>query len=475
MTEARRAPAAPRSLRKRLLWGTLVGVGAGLLIAGAALTALFRAHVVNQFQAALSRQLDQLLVELEFDAAGRPLVDTDAMLDPRLQKPYSGLYWQIDVMPDTGAPQIGAARSRSLWDAELDLPAPAATPPGALAQSEGHGPNGETLLILQRVVRSPEQPARRYRLVVAGDLRFNLEATERFGQALGLGLGLLFLLFVATAWAQVSVGLRPLRDLQRALKDVREGRSTRLAGRFPAEVQPLVEDFNQVLAANAAIVERARTQAGNLAHALKTPLAVLENETRQAQDEARAVPAEHVREQIARLRRDVDWHLTRARAAASRGLPGQQTDVALTLAGVLRVLERAFAERALRVGFAAPRPPVLFAGEEQDLQEILGNLLENAFKWARARIDIDLRAEDASLVLEIRDDGPGIADSQLEHARQRGVRLDESTPGSGLGLAIVQDLVQLYGGGLALENRADGTGLCVSVRLPRALRPASRG
>jgi signal transduction histidine kinase len=463
MPEATRTPS--RSLRLRLLGLTLGGTALAMLLTGLALTALFRDHVVNQFQAALARQLDQLVVELEF-ADGQLSVDAEAMLDPRLLKPYSGLYWQIDVLGPQQQTTIGALRSRSLWDANLAVSAGGRSVSGTLEVSGATGPAGEQLLALQRVVRLPESPDRAYRLIVAGDLRFNLAATRRFGLLLALALSGLFVLLGLAAWAQVSIGLRPLRELQQALTAVREGRAARLEGSFPQEVAPLVGDFNQVLGSNAEVVQRARSLAGNLAHALKTPLAVLENEAARAQRSADAVAVPLLREQLGQIRSQVDWHLTRARIAAAHGLPGRHTEVHAVIAGLLRVLGRAFEARGLTFHHASDSG-LSFAGEEQDLQEMLGNLLENACKWASANVWISVRAAGmpATLLVCIEDDGPGIVPEQLERVRQRGVRLDEQTPGSGLGLAIVQDLVQLYGGSLDLQARPNGPGLSACLQL----------
>lgn len=465
MVDAVHSP--PRSLHRRLLWLTLGGMALALLLSGLALTALFRDHVVNQFQAALARQLDQLVVELEF-TDGQLSVDADAMLDPRLLKPYSGLYWQIDVLGPQQQTTLGALRSRSLWDANLAVSGRGRAVSGTLEVSRAIGPAGEQLLVLQRVVHVPESPERNYRLIVAGDLRFNLEATRRFGLLLALALGGLFGLFGLGAWAQVSIGLRPLRELQQALVAVREGRTARLEGHFPQEVAPLVGDFNQVLSSNAEVVQRARALAGNLAHALKTPLAVLENEAERAQRQHNEVAIPLLREQFGLIRSQVDWHLTRARIAASHGLPGRHAALQEVIRGLLRVLGRAFAARGLTFHCAPDQIDLRFAGEAQDLQEMLGNLLENACKWAAANVWITVLAGEApaTLVVRIEDDGPGIAPEQLEHVRQRGVRLDEQTPGSGLGLAIVQELVQLYGGKLDLQARAGGPGLSASVQLP---------
>jgi signal transduction histidine kinase len=232
-----------------------------------------------------------------------------------------------------------------------------------------------------------------------------------------------------------------------------------------------VEGFNRVLEHQAAGVERARTQAGNLAHALKTPLAVLD----QAAAREAAVPAPGalpglVREQVAVARRHVDWHLARARVAATLALPGQRTPVVPVARGLLRVMERVHAGRGLKLKLQIP-DELCFAGEEQDLQEMLGNLLDNACKWAHTTVTVQAEplqgAAPARLRIQVLDDGPGIDAGQREAVLARGVRLDESVPGSGLGLAIVQDLVGLYGGSLALQPGADG-GLCVQLELPLA-------
>lgn len=465
---ADRPPARPYSLRLRLLWATVASLALALLLAGVVLTTLFRDHVISQFQASLERQLDQLMTALEFDPQGRASVGAGAMFDPRMHKPYSGLYWQVDEL-SPAAHRTGIIRSRSLWDANLAWPQRGRGHPGHIDRVEGHGPGGEQLLMLSRIVSASDAPDREFRLIVGGDLRFNLDATRRFGSVLALALSILLILLCAAAWAQVGIGLLPLRRLQEALGAVREGRQANIEGRYPQEVQPLVADFNQVLAANAAIVARARCQAGNLAHALKTPLAVLENEADHAAAHARALPLEQVREQLAEIRRQLDWQLMRARAAAAHGLPGRQTDPASTLAGLLRVLEKVFAERGLRCEVRVDPATPLFAGESQDLQEMLGNLLENAFKWARSSVSVSLApAAGKRLAITIRDDGPGIDPAWLDAVRERGVRLDEKTPGSGLGLAIVQELAKLYEAGLSLANREDGSGLIASLNLPAA-------
>ena len=450
------------SLRVRLLLGTLVALALALLLAGVVLGGLFRDHVTRQFETTLTQQLDQLTARLVFDADGQPQIDPQALSDPRWQRPFSGLYWQLDQLSADGQSRSGVLRSRSLWDSSLTLQADAMAD-GGIHVHEGLGPQDAPVLMLERTVRAAETPDAQWRLIVAGDLQQTAQAIDRFRGVLALSLLILLALLALAALAQVLVGLAPLRALQRALNEVRQGRVQRLQGDFPSEVQPLINDFNQVLATNAEVVARARTHAGNLAHALKTPLAVM---AQAASAGAADLPA-LVQAQVAASRRHIDAHLSRSRVAASLQLPGQRTPLAPVLAGLLRVMERVHAERHLAFTLAPMDDSLAFAGEEQDLQEMLGNLLDNAGLWARSAVRIGAAREGETLVITVDDDGPGISAAQRDAVLARGARLDESAPGSGLGLAIVADLARLYGGDIALERSALG-GLCARLSLPRS-------
>lgn len=457
------------SLRFRLLAATLAALSVALVLAGLLLAGLFRDHVLRQFEVSLAEQLDQLTVALSVNAAGQPQVDAQRMTDPRWHRPYSGLYWQIDRLSTDTQSRRGVLRSRSLWDTELNLAA------DALADGERHahlgtGPQDQALLIVERSVRIGDPADAKWRLMVAGDRAQTDQAVTDFNRMLALSLLLLGLLLVLAAWAQVSVGLAPMRALQRALTGLREGHQTRLHGDFPQEVQPLIEDFNTVLDRNAEITERARTQAGNLAHALKTPLAVMAQAARNL-SERNTLPA-LVSEQVAVAQRQLDWQLARARAAATQGLPGQRTALAPVLQGLLRVMGKVYAARELRWQAPAPADDMLFAGESQDLQDMLGNLLDNAARWAAREVAVAAQRQGDRLLITIDDDGPGIAPEQRRDALTRGTRLDESAPGSGLGLHISAELADLYGGALALEDSPLG-GLRVRLTLPATPAPAN--
>jgi signal transduction histidine kinase len=451
------------SLRVRWLAATLAATAIALVLAGLFLHSLFQDHVLRQFQTTLTQQLDQITARLEFDVAGQASIDPARLSDPRWDRPYSGLYWQLDALGS--APEApGNLRSRSLWDDRLAL-IPDTPADGQLHVHRGTGPGNASLLLVERTVYPDELPQRRWRLAVAGDLAEVTAASDRFARVLALALLGLGLLLSLAALAQVSVGLAPLRALQRALADLRTGRSPRLQGAFPAEVQPLIDDLNGVLDRNAEVVERARTQAGNLAHALKTPLAVLEQAA--ARPDATGHPGlpALVKEQTGIARRHIDWHLKRSRVAAAGRVPGHRAALAPVVAGLMRVLARVHAERGLTLGADDMPAGWAFAGEEQDLQEMLGNLMDNACQWARSRVHVGAGLEGDRLAITVEDDGPGIDPAQRQAAMARGVRLDETTPGSGLGLAIVNDLATLYGGSLALEQ-ADAGGLRARLSLP---------
>ncbi|MGB7482620.1 MAG: ATP-binding protein, partial [Castellaniella sp.] len=239
------------------------------------------------------------------------------------------------------------------------------------------------------------------------------------------------------------------------------GRAERIEGKFPMEVRPLVEDFNLVLSRNAEGLERARMQAGNLAHALKTPLAVMASA---AQAEDPALPR-LVAEQVEAARRQVDYHLARARAAAAVRVTGLRSPILPLLQGLVRVMDRVHAERGLVYDLSGVAEDLVFRGEAQDFQEMLGNVLDNAGKWARSRVCVTACCQDGELSIQVEDDGPGLSPERAEQVFERGQRADERTPGSGLGLGIVRDLADLYGGWARIETGRLG-GARVIITLP---------
>ena len=448
------------SLRMRLLAGTLFWITVSILVAGWGLGKLFHRHVQAQFEAELRNHLDQLTAHLVLDDQNQGQLRLPPS-DPRFNKPLSGLYWQIERTAGVSAhPAKIILRSRSLWDETLVVPAD--TPAdGEIHQHRIKGPRG----VVQRVVeRAVTVDAQSLRLIVAANESLMTEPVADFEGYLWLALGILGIGLTFAASMQVFVGLAPLRSMQDALGRVRHGDARNMEGTFPNEIMPLVNELNSVLAQNADVVERARTQAGNLAHALKTPLSVLANAAnapgKQDDELARLVAS-----QIEAVRRQVDYHLTRAQAAAAVQVPGMRTAVEPVIQGLVRVMRRVHADRPLEFVVLPDGANLAFRGEKQDLQEMLGNLVDNASKWGRSRIEIRVKAVSGKLHVVIDDDGKGIAESERDNVLKRGVRLDEQTPGTGLGLAITADLARMYGGDLVLAKSSLG-GTQASLTLP---------
>lgn len=447
-----------RSLRLRLLAGTLLWITVALVAAGFVLTGYFRAYATGQFRATMQIHLNQLAANFDVDGQGNPVLRT-AMTDPRFTQPLSGLYWQIS---DTRRTEI--LRSRSLWDDVLALPR------DNLANGELHfhtirGPDGRALEVVERTVRLADRPTQDWRLVVAADARELHHTVSDWTRRLVVFLLILFVSLAIAAVAQVVIGLAPLRALQAAIKPLRGGPLRRLEGQFPQEVQPLIDDFNGVLDHSVMVVTRARAEAGDLAHAIKNPLAVLANaaERERHADGAAGELARLVSEQITTLQHHVEWRLRRARAAATEGMPRISTPIAPVVEQLVRVMERIHAERGLRFETRITPEDLTFGGDPQDLQEILGNLIDNASKWANSLVCINASLAGQHLTIAVDDDGPGLNPAQREAVMQRGVRLDEQVAGSGLGLSIVRDVVGLYKGQVDLTQSPLG-GLSVAIR-----------
>lgn len=450
------------SLRHRLLLVTWLTAGLAVGASGWALSALFRDHVRQQFVERLAADLDQVLARLEVDRLGQPSLDPARLSDPRWTRPHSGLYWQVDGAGPDGKP--GLLRSRSLWDE--DLLAPRDMPgQGELHVHEVLNHRQEALLLIERSLRA-DGAAQPWRVMVAASTAPLAQAAARFDQALTRSLLVLLLLLAAGAVLQVTLGLAPLNRLRAGLSALRDGQTQHLEGHYPSEVQPVVDDLNSVLDRQASTLARARAQAGNLAHALKTPLTILSQGAANASSsvEAREALPALVLDQVQVARRHIDWHLARARAAAAQGAVGLRTPLLPVAEGLVRVMQKVHAHRpvSLLVDIDAR---LAFAGEPQDLQEMLGNLLDNACQAARTRVRVSALQTGSQLRVTIDDDGPGIAPDQIAKALERGRRLDETTPGSGLGLAIVQELAMLYGGAIELGVSPFG-GLMVVLTVP---------
>ncbi len=451
-----------RSLRLRLVVVSLVAILVTVWLAHSVFTQLFERHVTAQFQTNLRITLDQLAAAVR--AEGRPLrISVNAPRgDPRWGTPYSGMYWQIHAPESmmTG----GVQRSRSLWDYTLTLPRDALSS-GAIHVHDIEGPNGQRVMALERTVTLEDGRESIYvRLIAAADIQVLQTAVHEFNRTAFQYLLMLTVVLTAVLGVQVTIGLAPLRGLHRALTRLRQGSAKQLEGNFPSEIQPLAISFNGILSEHRRHVERARTLAGNLAHAVKTPLTVMANAAADS-----AVSPQSLRETVATytsLAQDqVNWHMKRARMAASVAAPGALVEVRPVIEGIVTVMQHAYAEKSLRIEVTLPATGLCFKGEFQDLQEILGNVIENACKWARYRVTVGCVTLPSGRAVVVEDDGPGVPSEQHAVMLERGRRMDEYVPGSGLGLAIVAELVSLYAGQVVFEASTLG-GLSVQLVLP---------
>jgi signal transduction histidine kinase len=429
---------APASLSIRLIAGALVWLVLMLAVGGWVLASTFRDAVEHEFGHRLDATLRALVGAAEVGPDGtvdlaRPLGDL------RFEQIYSSWYWQL------AEPSGRLVRSRSLWDARL--------PAAASGMSRLAGPKGEALLAASRDIDFPGAAAP-VRVTVAGDLAEVDEEVRRFSLLLVVALGLLGLGLAAAIVIQVRFGLRPLRDLAAELEKVRAGEGgARLTGPHPREVAPLADAMNAVLDHDEALIERARTHVGNLAHALKTPLAILKAEA----GEQGVIGA-----QVAAMTRLIEYHLARASAAAGSGrVLGKRVAVAAVAGEIAQALSRIHAAKGLDFAIEIPAE-ACFRGQREDLEEVLGNLMDNACKWAASRVRVSAAAE-GRLAVTVEDDGPGLSPEQAEAAARRGARLDEGAPGWGLGLSIVADVVGVNGGSLEFARSKLG-GLAAIVR-----------
>jgi signal transduction histidine kinase len=439
------------SLAFRLVASAAIWCALLLSVGGYALSRLFADTVERNFDARLGVLLEGVVAGSDLAADGT-LTLRPQLGEPRFDQPLSGWYWQID---DGGG---ALQRSASLWDEAL----PVAPVAGSEAvTSDVAGPQGEPLRLLSRAISLPgrDQP---FVYTQAGDRHEIDIETQRFNRLLVLGLGTLLFGVVAAVLIQVRFGLEPLRRIRRGLAAIRIGQAKRLEDDYPEEIRPLANELNALLDHNQTVVERARTHVGNLAHGLKTPIAVLTNEA----SRSRGSLATLTLRQTALMRQQVDHHLSRARAMATASVIGSRCDVAPVLADLQRTLARIYASRELAIEVACPEWLAL-RGARQDLEEMLGNLLDNACKWARASVVATAEAADERIVLLEEDYGPGLPQERRSDVMQRGRRLDERIPGSGLGLSIVVDIAELYGGALSLHEARSG-GLRARLELPAA-------
>lgn len=446
----------PKSLTGRLLFISLAWLVIALTLGGYLISNAFRSHVEEELDSRLGQTLDVMVGMSDFDGQGNIVFSRD-LSDQRFDEPYSGWYWQVSAEGEE------PYRSRSLWDQALDLNLGGPAFTGATFEAEG--PGGRRIRVMVRDIILPGSE-RVFRYAVAGDASEMRAHIARFDRIILWSLGILGTGIILAMFLQLAIGLSPLREVRKGLSEIRTGSARRLSRDCPPEIEPLVNEMNAVLAHNETLIERARTQIGNLAHALKTPLTVLTNETSSSPNSRLG---QAVEKQIATIRRHVDYHLARARAMGHARHIRARTQVGKSAKSVARTVQRLYRDKDLKIQFDIERG-LKFLGERQDLEEILGNLVDNAAKWGKGKVRISGRrlppsSRGAQFMLSVEDDGPGIQDPKHSRALERGKRLDDSVPGSGLGLAIVRDLAKLYGGRVKLARSPLG-GLKVEVLLP---------
>ncbi len=454
-----------KSLAFRLVASSAIWSLVVLAVAGVLLAQLFQTSVERNFDARLQSLMDGLLASVELGTDGK-LVNTRPLPDAQFTLPLSGWYWQVSTQAGSGQEQSIASESLLEQRLPVKQSLTASRAEGGVASYYLTGPDGKRLRVVDRPIQIANA-GQVFTFLVAGDEKVVANDISEFNRTLVIALSILAFGLALAAFVQVRYGLGPLRTLSDGLIAVRAGKAKSLEGEYPGEIQPVADELNLLLENNDEVVERARTQVGNLAHALKTPLSVLANEADLYPGEL----AEKVTQQARLMRDQVNMYLDRARRAARARTLTSSTQVEPVLDSLARTLQRINQDKNIQVNVSCS-DNARFRGEKQDLEEMIGNLLENAFKFAEKRIDLKAiwRASEMDegrvwLDIFVSDDGPGLTPQQRHEALKRGHRIDESKPGSGLGLSIVSETAGMYGGKIKL-GAADIGGLEVKLKIP---------
>jgi len=474
------------SLATRLFLSAAAWVILILTVTGFALSSLYSHSVERAFDRRLNFYLRTLIAEVtvpdeptekgsektqgknpEKSAEKNPDKSIPALGEPLFELPLSGWYWEIESLDPV---KQDSRSSRSLWDANLPK-LDAGIPLTASGVRVGYviGPEDQRLRVVERPIDLGADG--KYIVTIAGDATEISAETRLFDWYLAGTFAALTAGLLLTTAFQVRFGLLPLKRISNALADIRSGKAERLEGDFPNEIEPLAHETNALIEANREIVERARTHVGNLAHAIKTPLSVIVNEAVAHGGDSFSTK---VLEQVDVMRNQVAHHLERARIAARLTVVGSVTDVGPVLEALTRTMEKIHRDRNVEIRLTVPES-ASFRGERQDLEEMVGNLVDNACKWAEQHVFVDVslsspatRGVEPMLRIMVDDDGRGLSAAERTQVVKRGQRLDESKPGSGLGLAIVVDLARLYGGNLKLDQAPTG-GVRAELTLPAAM------
>lgn len=453
---------AARLFATSVAWALIV-----LPLAGGLIYNLYYDDVQAGFDNNLVKLVDGINLDSMATTGSEP-AEPPNRYEPLFEVPNSGFYWQIKPLDVPGArklvsPSLATGHIASPY--ELKFPADKT----GKRWRNTTGPDGKpirTVEVVNNVGYQSDTP--RYSILVAGPYDWIADVTAQFRQRLMVALAFAGLALLAVTIVQIQFGLAPLRRIERGLAAVRSGDAQELSGDLPAEIEPLQTELNALIRSNHEIIERARTQVGNLAHALKTPLAVITNEARDHKSEF----GSKVTEQANIMSEQVSHYLDRARMAARANVIGRSTVIAPVAQSLKRALERIHREKGVVITLDCP-PALRFQGEQQDLEEMLGNLLDNASKWSKGAVNLTIAPLPATpaakrmLLLTVEDDGNGLTAEQRARIGKRGLRLDETTPGSGLGLSIVADIATTYRGSMSLDASPLG-GLLVRLELPAA-------
>lgn len=431
------------------------------------LSAVYRGQTLALLDVELDRTLTSLLRSVDADANGKLVLNEETLpADELFRTALSGRYWVVvGVDKDTGKFTGELEQPKSLWEGDIPWPESNVKPlidgQGQILRSSGIGPIGERVRMAAQVITltNREDPVM---LLTAFDRTETDRGARSFTWILVAAMSALAALILVALSLGIRSALRPLSRVRHDIEDIREGRLTKLEGDYPSEVLPLSEELNKLLDHNRGVVERAQTHVGNLAHALKTPLAVMMNEA------SGETPLDDVvRRQAGSMHDNVQHYLKRARAAARAQTLGARCAVSPVLEDMSRLLNKLFGDSGIDVQVEAFED-LFFRGERQDLEEMVGNLMENACKWAKSQVKVSVEIGSDSFRLHVDDDGKGLSPEERVAALQRGVRLDEAAPGTGLGLSIVTELAEMHEGRFKLDTAPVLGGLRATLRLPRA-------
>jgi signal transduction histidine kinase len=444
-----------RSLRARFVLGTVLLIAVSLVLAGIMVATLMRTYITDGFHEEMQIHIEELAALTAIDEKGQPYLKR-RLSDPRFIPVNSGFYWEVER---DGFTRI---KSPSLVSGDLT---------GKLAKRTAQswaflqGPTGK--MLEYGMLRYPEKDKAPLRLSIATDTRLIEQVLSDFNWPLMYVLAGFAAAMTVLGSMQVVYSLKPLQRMKTAVADIRSGKAAHMVGQYPSEFSPLVSDLNQLLDANSEMIRSARIQAGNLAHGLRTPLAIMMDEAQEIALKGETESANTLMNGCRQMLRYVEYYTARARTAALARIPGQVASLRATLEPIITAMRRLHKGRDINICLG-DFPDIVMACDEVDLEEMTSNLIDNACKWAKTRVMASWEEDSQWVVIFIDDDGPGLAPDEYENVFRVGERLDMETPGTGLGLSIVRDLVKLYHGNIALSKSPLG-GLRAALALPKSV------